>query len=134
MKDKNTNNSIINSDNIDETVNSNEKDVVDQIATDVSDAPAEEVTPVETAEDSAEEDGVLVLEGENPEQEPVKVTDNGRPATSLPRFTEVSEKYRRRGDAKIRERLGIKNRVDQDPNAPSDEIRIDPTAEFEEDI
>ena len=134
MKDKNTNNSIITSDNIDETVNSKEKDVIDQITTDTSDAPAEEVTPVEATEDSTEEDGVLVLEGENPEEEPTQVVDNGRPATYMPRFTEVSEKYRRRGDAKIRERLGIKNTVDQDPNAPSDEIRIDPTAEFEEDI
>lgn len=50
-----------------------------------------------------------------------------------PKFTDASERYRMRGDARIRERLGIKtSRFDSEPNP--DEIKFDATAEFEEDI
>ncbi len=54
----------------------------------------------------------------------------------VPRFTEVSERYRMRGDARIRERLGLKplpESIMDDPANP-DEITLDPTAEFEEDL
>ena len=93
---------------------------------------AEEDVPAETDVNS-EEDGVLVLEGEYPE-ESEEEENQGRPATYMPRFTEVSEKYRRRGDAKIRERLGIKAQVDTDSTSNPDEIKLDPTAEFDADI
>lgn len=51
----------------------------------------------------------------------------------VPRFTEVSERYRMKGDARIRARLGIKDVPQWQPDNP-DEIKLDPTAEFEEDI
>ena len=50
-----------------------------------------------------------------------------------PRFTDASDRYRSRGDARIRERLGIKAPVlAGDPNP--DEIKFNATVEFEEDI
>ena len=49
-----------------------------------------------------------------------------------PKFTDASERYRMRGDARIRERLGIK--VPAITNENPDEIKFDATAEFEEDI
>ena len=51
----------------------------------------------------------------------------------VPRFTEVSERYRMRGDARIRQRLGLKplpNSIMED----AEEETLDPTAEFEEDL
>ena len=51
----------------------------------------------------------------------------------VPRFTEVSDRYRMKGDARIRARLGIKSVPQWQPDNP-DEIKLDPTAEFEEDI
>ena len=109
---------------IDETVN----DMVDNI----EEVETEECLPLDEAVESSEESDVLVLEGENSDVE--AVDDNGRTATYMPRFTEVSEKYRRQGDAKIRERLGIKaQRVNDDMSIP-DELNLDPTAEFDADI
>ncbi len=93
----------------------------------------ETVSVTEQTDLPDEESGVLVLEGEHPEEEPVE-EDKGRPATYMPRFTEVSEKYRRKGDAKIRERLGIKDDADKEIVANPDEIKLDPTAEFAADI
>ena len=52
----------------------------------------------------------------------------------VPRFTEVSERYRLKGDARIRERLGIKSPVADIQESNPDEIKLDPTAEFEEDV
>lgn len=81
-----------------------------------------------------EESGVLVLEGEYPEEETAEDNDNSRP-TYMPRFTEASEKYRRKGDAKIRERLGIKAAPEKEETEENpDEIKLDPTAEFDADI
>lgn len=95
---------------------------------------ADDVTPEEETTASPEEaPGVLVLEGEYPEETPAE-EDRGRPATYMPRFTEVSEKYRRKGDAKIRERLGIKTGVEFEPQNNPDELKLDPTAEFDADI
>ena len=76
------------------------------------------------------EPAVLVLEGENPEE--TEATETTR-TTYMPRFTEVSEKYRRQGDAKIRERLGIKSIPEKEESDNPDEIKLDPTAEFEAD-
>ena len=50
-----------------------------------------------------------------------------------PKFTDASERYRMRGDARIRERLGIKTPSFDNEQNP-DEIKFDATAEFEEDI
>lgn len=52
----------------------------------------------------------------------------------MPRFTEASERYRMKGDAKIRERLGLKPLPEEKPAPNPDEIRLDPTAEFEADV
>ena len=78
-----------------------------------------------------EEPGVLVLEGEGYDED----EGAGEPsrATYMPRFTEVSEKYRRQGDAKIRERLGIKSVPEQQESDIPDELKLDPTAEFDAD-
>lgn len=52
----------------------------------------------------------------------------------VPRFTEASERYRVKGDSRIRERFGIKTPVEEMPEEDSDEIKIDATAEFDEDL
>lgn len=97
-------------------------------------AETPEVEEVEAvASDTDEQPGVLILEGENPEESP-SAEENVRPATYMPRFTEASEKYRQKGDAKIRERLGIKAQVENSENENPDEIKLDPTAEFEVDV
>lgn len=52
----------------------------------------------------------------------------------VPRFTEASERYRLKGDARIRERLGIKTPVFEGAEDNLDEIKLDPTAEFDADF
>lgn len=81
-----------------------------------------------------EEPGVLVLEGEYPEEDGGEDDNKGRTPTYMPRFTEASEKYRRKGDAKIRERLGIKSVPEKIEVDNPDEIKLDPTAEFDADF
>lgn len=78
-----------------------------------------------------EESGVLVLEGEFASEEEVEPVKS---STYMPRFTEASEKYRRKGDAKIRERLGIKSVPEKEEETNPDEIKLDPTAEFDADF
>ena len=94
------------------------------------------VEPKETEFDifASDEDapGVLVLEGESSDEESEE--EKSRITTYMPRFTEASEKYRRKGDAKIRERLGIKSIPDVEPVSNPDEISLDPTAEFDADF
>ncbi|MBQ8415204.1 MAG: hypothetical protein IJX58_08170 [Clostridia bacterium] len=121
-----------------EEVNASGRETVEEINSDIeengktSDEVVESVSDGEQSETPDEEEGVLVLEGENPE-EPVE-EEKGRPFTYMPRFTEVSEKYRRKGDARIRKRLGIKNQVENEPVGNPDEIKLDPTAEFDADF
>ena len=81
---------------------------------------------------SDDEPGVLVLEGESSDDGVEE--EKSRSTTYMPRFTEASEKYRRKGDAKIRERLGIKSIPDIEPISNPDEISLDPTAEFDADF
>ena len=118
MKDNNQNNNpqlLQNEDNEQITIDSPEIEGLDNIP------------------ETEEQPGVLVLEGENPDN--VSPTENnGRPTTYMPRFTEASEKYRRKGDAKIRERLGIKSKQVTEEAENHDEIKLDPTAEFDADI
>ena len=52
----------------------------------------------------------------------------------VPRFTEASERYRIKGDSRIRERLGIKTPVFESSDSNPDEIKLDATAEFDEDF
>ena len=52
----------------------------------------------------------------------------------VPRFTEASERYRIKGDSRIRERLGIKTPVFDYAEGNPDEIKLDATAEFDEDF
>ena len=52
----------------------------------------------------------------------------------IPKFTDASENYRMKGDAKIRERLGLKPLPEEKPEPNPDEIKLDPTAEFEADL
>ena len=84
------------------------------------------------ASEFEDEPGVLVLEGEYQKEE-APAEEKGRP-TYMPRFTEASERYRRKGDAKIRERLGIKSVPEKVVEETIDEIKLDPTAEFETDF
>ena len=51
----------------------------------------------------------------------------------VPKFTDASDRYRSRGDVKIRERLGIKAPILEGDVNP-DEIKFNATVEFEEDI
>ena len=115
----------------------NEKKItepIEEVIDSADETVIEDTTPeIEPNDTTEEEEGVLVLEGEHPEEEHDE-EEKGRPVTYMPRFTEVSEKYRRRGDAKIRERLGIKADVDNEPVSNPDEIKLDPTAEFDADF
>jgi cation transport ATPase len=52
----------------------------------------------------------------------------------VPRFTEASERYRVKGDSRIRERFGIKTPEYEMPETNPDEIKLDATAEFDEDF
>lgn len=76
-----------------------------------------------------EESGVLVLGEDNAEEGEVRQAKR-----YMPRFTEASEKHRRKGDAKIRERLGLKNQPEPNTEENPDEIKLDPTAEFDADF
>ena len=78
-----------------------------------------------------EEPGVLVLEGEYSAEEG---DDEPARSTYMPRFTEASEMHRRKGDAKIRERLGLKLQPEKAVDENPDEIKLDPTAEFDADF
>ena len=84
----------------------------------------------------AENELVLTLnEGMPSEEDNSESSENtGVRKAYMPRFTEASEKYRMRGDAKIRERLGIKSIPGLESDANPDEIKLDPTAEFDEDF
>ena len=102
----------------------NENNIIDETKNDMVE---------EQVVDSSEESGTLVLEGENPAEENTEKT-NARPATYMPRFTEVSEKYRRQGDIRVRQRLGMKTQMASSEQYAPDEIRLDPTAEFDADF
>lgn len=52
----------------------------------------------------------------------------------MPKFTDASDNYRMKGDVKIRERLGLKPIPEAKPEPNPDEIKLDPTAEFEADL
>jgi len=55
--------------------------------------------------------------------------------TYVPRFTEASEHFRAMGDAKLREKLNEGELEVELPNLKNpDEIKLDPTAEFEADV
>ncbi len=54
--------------------------------------------------------------------------------TYVPRFTEASENYRAMGDAKLRAKLNEGEPVEEGPVTNPDEIKLDPTAEFEADV
>ena len=109
--------------NKNEAIENNENIISDEAVTGQAEPMLEE----------EDEPGVLVLEGENPVDDAAE--DNKvRSTTYMPRFTEASEKYRRKGDAKIRERLGIKSVPERAVEENPDEIKLDPTAEFDADF
>ena len=64
----------------------------------------------------------------------IKMPPNNRFYAYRPQFTDISDKYRRRGDARIRERLGIKTPVEEERVENPDEIKLDPTIEFDSDF
>ena len=107
--------------------------------------PAEELEPAaaESTEDVVSDQLTEATETEiseteeKREQPSVDFEDKPEPQPRkyyVPRFTEVSERYRLKGDARIRERLGIKSPVFDETESNPDEIKLDPTAEFEEDV
>ena len=88
-------------------------------------------------EEAAVEEAVAEESVETVEAKPLSFLDVPAPQAPRkpyqPRFTDASERYRMRGDARIRERFGIKtSRVDSENNP--DEIKFDAIAEFEEDV
>lgn len=93
----------------------------------VEEEPAGDETAVETESQSEDESE----QTEESKSEPIAPQTTVW-TTYVPRFTEASENYRLRGDAEIRARLNI--------NAPKveeeaeDDVKIDPTAEYDEDI
>ena len=94
-----------------------------------------ESVAIENADESAAFDAADQAEESVAESEPDIIDP---PTTSwkayVPKFTEASERYRYKGDARIRERLGIKFPSSTDVEGNPDEIKLDPTAEFEEDF
>ena len=91
---------------------------------------AEKTTAVENVEEVSEE-------GTEPSEEAEEEIIDP-PTTSwkayVPRFTEASEKYRMKGDSRIRERLGIKSPDFDFAEGNPDEIKLDATAEFDADF
>ena len=104
-----------------ENIENNENEVLDE----VTEAPVADET-----EQSAEAEAPV---------EEAKISFFDVPAPTAPRqpyvpkFTDASDRYRSRGDVKIRERLGIKAPVLEGDVNP-DEIKFNATVEFEEDI
>lgn len=96
----------------------------------------EPATVFDEAENNQETVGEFQADetAESDENEQSAVVNDGRAAVYRPRFTEVSEHYRRRGDAKIRDRFGIKAAPQEEKVDNPDEIKLDPTAEFDADI
>ena len=92
-------------------------------------------TPVAETEEVAADVAEEPVE-EKVEEKPLSFLDVPPPSEPRkpyqPRFTDASERYRMRGDARIRERLGIK--APAMPNENPDEIKFDATAEFDEDF
>lgn len=94
-----------------------------------------EVETVETSAADEAEQGETI----EPAVEEAKISFFDVPAPTAPRqpyvpkFTDASDRYRSRGDVKIRERLGIKAPVLEGDVNP-DEIKFNATVEFEEDI
>lgn len=92
----------------------------------------------EVIEAPVADEGEQSTEAEAPVEE-AKISFFDVPAPSAPRkpyvpkFTDASDRYRSRGDVKIRERLGIKAPVLEGDVNP-DEIKFNATVEFEEDI
>ena len=96
-------------------------DITEAEAEQNNDEPAEEEGG---AEDSASEDS-----GESVEENAPQTTVW---RTYVPRFTEASERYRMKGDARLRAKLNIKSPVVEKEDGAED--KLDPTAEFDEDI
>ena len=104
-----------------ENTENNENEILNEVT---------DASVVEDAEQSAEAEATV---------EETKISFFDVPAPSAPRkpyvpkFTDASDRYRSRGDVKIRERLGIKAPVLEGDVNP-DEIKFNATVEFEEDI
>ncbi len=93
-------------------------------------SPAEEAPAKELAENTVTESVEHTENAENAET-PQPVAASSIWSTYVPRFTEVSEEYRLRGDKRLREKLaGMKGAEEKDE--PSAEAEVDPTAEIEE--
>ena len=111
-----------------ENIENNENEVLEE-AVDV-DTETVEAPVADEAEQSAEAEAPA-------EETKISFFDVPAPAAPrkpyVPRFTDASDRYRSRGDIKIRERLGIKAPVLEGDVNP-DEIKFDATVEFEEDI
>ena len=111
-----------------ENIENNENEVLEEVV-DVE---------TETAEAPVADEAEQSTEAEAPVEE-TKISFFDVPAPTAPRkpyvpkFTDASDRYRSRGDIKIRERLGIKAPVLEGDVNP-DEIKFDATVEFEEDI
>ena len=101
----------INKENIDETIENTELE--------------SEATPETEETETAE-----VTEAESDVKDPPKSAWKAY----VPRFTEASERYRIKGDSRIRERFGIKTPTPDMPEEETDEPKLDATAEFDEDL
>lgn len=115
---------------MDKEINREEIDMAVDNVNGVSEEPAAEEQELIASETEAEQI-------ETAEDEDITADADGEPAVRrayMPRFTEASERYRMKGDARIRERLGLKPIPEEKPESNPDEIRLDPTAEFEADV
>ena len=115
------------------------KDTNEQIHEDVP----ETADQLQTTEDSSSATDLTETTDDSIKADEAKTEDaidfeGERPRTFkayMPRFTEASDNYRKRGDAEIRQRLGISDiePVEGSVHDP-DEIKLDPTGEFDEDV
>ena len=93
----------------------------------------QEATAEESVEDNASEEVESddVAKDDSKQEQPAAQPQTTVWTTYVPRFTEASERYRLRGDARIREKLHIN--APKDENKEEGEPKVDPTAEFDED-
>ena len=98
------------------------------------DGATEEATEAE--ENVSEENADQAASENSAEPADTEVKDPPKAAWKayVPRFTEASERYRVKGDARIRQRLGIKTPDFEAVEGNPDEIKLDATAEFDEDF
>lgn len=111
------------------------REEIEQILEKVGGEDTAETTPdVDVTEDGGSSDAEETELPTVEEKEEIIDPPTTKWKSYVPRFTEASERYRIKGDARIRERLGIKMPELEGGEENPDEIKLDATADFDEDF